>query len=65
MTQQNQDKYLRVGGVASKMNVSTSTVWHYSRMGLIKPIKLSERVTVWRESDINTFIASRIEAMAV
>jgi predicted DNA-binding transcriptional regulator AlpA len=28
------------------------------------PIKLSERVTVWKLSDIEAFIASRMEAVA-
>jgi predicted DNA-binding transcriptional regulator AlpA len=28
------------------------------------PIKLSERITVWKLSDIEAFVASRMEAVA-
>lgn len=46
-------KYQRVAQVAEKLGVSTSTVWRWVQDGrLPKPIKLSKRVTVWRESEV-------------
>jgi len=52
-------KLLRLPQVAEMLGVSKSTVWLYSRNGTLpKPIKLSPRVTVWRESDIQKLIES-------
>ena len=54
------DKLFRLQEVAEKLCVGKSTIWYYSKKGLLHPKKLSDRVTVWTESDINNFIASRI-----
>lgn len=52
-----QDKLLRVKEVAEKLSIGVTTVWLYAREGkLPKPTKISPRVTVWKESDINKFI---------
>lgn len=52
--------YIRDKEVAHSLSVSRSTVWHYVRKGLLKaPLKLSDRVSVWRKADIEAFIASR------
>jgi len=59
------DKLVRDIGVAEALHIGRSTVWHYVRIGkLPKPIKLSSRVSVWRESDIQAFIDSMMEAVA-
>lgn len=51
------DKLLRLPQVAEKLGVSKSTVWLYSRNGTLpKPTKLSPRVTVWKESDVQALI---------
>ena len=45
--------FLRVTQVAKKIGIGKSTVWLWVKENkLPKPIKLSPRVTVWRESDI-------------
>ena len=51
------DRLLRLPEVAEMLCVSKSTVWQYAREGqLPKAIKLSPRVSVWRESDVCGFI---------
>lgn len=51
--------------VAKMTSMSRASVWRLAKAGkLPAPIKLSERVTVWRLSDIEAFIASRMEAVA-
>ncbi len=51
------ERVLRVPKVAEKLSISVSTVWQYARQGKIpKPIKLSPRVSVWKESDIDAFL---------
>ena len=51
------EKLLRVGDVAEILGCSKSTVWMYARQGKIpKGNKLSERITVWRQADIQAFI---------
>lgn len=53
---------LRVTDVAKRLGVSRSTVWMYAREGkLPKGTKLSPRVTVWDEKDVEAFIEKRME----
>ena len=53
------DKLLRLPQVAEMLGVSKSSVWLYARQGKIpKATKLSARVSVWKESDIQAFIDS-------
>ncbi|SFV71595.1 hypothetical protein MNB_SV-13-1489 [hydrothermal vent metagenome] len=56
-----QDKLFRVKEVAEYLAIGKSTAWYLSKKGLLHPIKLSERVTVWKQSDLDAFIASRID----
>lgn len=53
---------LRVDSVAKLMACSKSQVWYLTKQGDLKSIKLSERITVWHQSDIEDFIASKIGA---
>jgi len=53
------DKLLRLREVAKYLKIGNSTVWYYCKKGLLRPIKLSSRVTVWKQSDLDAFIASR------
>ncbi len=53
------DKLLRLGQVADMLGVGKSTVWLYARQGKIpKATKLSKRISVWKQSDIQAFIES-------
>ena len=55
---------MRAKEVAEYLGIALSTVWLYAKQGLLKPINLSPRVTVFRKSDIDGFIASRIDEVA-
>ena len=49
--------YIRVSLLASMLGISESTVWRWANEGkLPKPIKLSKRVTVWREDEVKEAI---------
>lgn len=62
-TQQKQPcNYLRAWQVAQLLSCGESTVWMYSRQGLITPIRLSPKVTVWSEEEIRGFVQSRMIA---
>jgi predicted DNA-binding transcriptional regulator AlpA len=59
------NQYLRDKQVAEMLTIGRSSVWRMAKEGkLPAPIKLSERVTVWKLSDIEAFIASRMTAVA-
>lgn len=54
--------FLRIKDVMKKTGLAKSTIWLWIKEGKIpKPIKLSERVTVWKESDIDDWIESKID----
>jgi prophage regulatory protein len=58
-------QYLRDKDVAEMLSIGRSSVWRMAKEGkLPAPFKLSERVTVWKLSDIEAFVASRMEAVA-
>jgi predicted DNA-binding transcriptional regulator AlpA len=48
-----QTKNMRAKEVSKYLDIGLSTVWLYAKKGLLKPIKLSERVTVFKKSDID------------
>ena len=57
------DKLLRLPQVAEMLSVSKSTVWLYAREGkLPKATKLSPRVSVWKQSDVQALIEKAQEA---
>lgn len=60
--QQRSCSFLRVRQVAQLLSCGESTVWMYSRQGLITPIRLSPKVTVWSEEEIRGFVQSRMIA---
>ncbi len=57
-TQIPQTGFLRLPQVLALIPVGKSTWWEGCKTGKFpKPIKLSERTTVWRVEDINAYIA--------
>ena len=51
------DKLLRIPQVMELTGLAKSTVWLWVKEGkLPKPIKLSPRVSVWKESELMAFI---------
>ena len=52
-------RLLRDKHAAAKLSISRSTWWLGVKQGRFPaPLKLGEKTTVWRESDIDQFIAS-------
>lgn len=51
---------MRVKQTAQYMGIGVSSVWLYTKQGKIKAIKLSDRVTVWAKSELDSFITSRM-----
>lgn len=46
---------------AKYLSCGVSTIWLYAKQGKIKPIKLSDRVTIFRKDDLDAFINSSVE----
>ena len=55
-------EYLRAKQAAQYMGIATSTLWLFTKQNKLKSIKLSERVTIWAKTELDTFIASRAGA---
>ena len=43
------------------LGVGLSTLWLYVKQGKLKPIKLSDRVTIFKKDDLDSFIDSKKE----
>ncbi|MDD5211705.1 MAG: helix-turn-helix domain-containing protein [Sulfuricurvum sp.] len=54
---------LRCEEASQYLSVAVSTLWLYCRQGKIHPVKLSKRVTIFKKSDLDAFIASMSEAV--
>ena len=52
----NQETMMRAKEVKKYLGIGLSTVWHYAKVGKLTPIRLSERVTVFRKSEVNALI---------
>ena len=57
VTPQAPDKLLRTPSAAEALGVSKSTIWRYARDGKLTAVKLSDRVTGFRQSEIQALIA--------
>lgn len=51
------DRLLRVPEAAATLGVSRSTIWRFAKMGKLHPVKISERVTGFRSSELQAIIA--------
>jgi len=52
-------RFIRIPDVIKKTGLAKSTIWLWVKEGRFpKPIKLSPRVTVWEEADINKWMNS-------
>ena len=59
----NTEEFYKVGELAKKFKVSTSSIWGWVRLGYMpKPIKLTPRCTVWLAIEIDAWFASRVAA---
>ena len=54
------EKYLRVKEAAELIGVGKSTIWLYAKRGEITSYKLSEKVTVFKQSELLAWVESRL-----
>lgn len=53
---------LRINDVVKKTSIGKSTIWVWVKDGKFpKPIKLSERISAWKESDIDEWVKGKID----
>jgi len=52
---------LRAKEASNYLGVGLSTVWLYAKQGKITPIKLSQRVTIFKKEDLDNFINKNVE----
>lgn len=60
-----EEKYLRAKQVSEMLSIGVSTVWYWSKNGILKPIKLTDKVTIWKKSDIVKMIESRTKTSVI
>lgn len=54
---------LRVSALAPRLGISKNQIWRLVRQGKFpKPIKLSEKVTVWKADDVLAWLDSKQQA---
>ena len=62
LTSERKMRFIKMKEVMAKTGIARSTVWYMVKNGTLpKPRKLSPRVTVWVESEIDEFIKNIIE----
>ncbi len=61
-----QERLLRAGDIVGKngqlgiLPISKSTLWSWVARGVFpRPVKLGDRVTCWRETDVDDFIEKK------
>ena len=55
-----QKSYIRDYDVAKKLGIGKSTVWYLLKEGnFVKPIKLSQSITIWDEAEIDQWISEK------
>ncbi len=56
------EKFLRLKQVIEIIGVSKATIWRWVNDGTFpKPIKISAMVTVWKNSDIEAYMANAVQ----
>ena len=49
---------LRSKDAAALLGISQSTLWRWSKNGLLHPIRIGQRVTVWKRSELEELLNS-------
>ena len=58
------EEHLRPKEAHKYLGIGLSTLWLYIKQDKIKAIKLSDRVTILKKSDLDAFILSCIDEVA-
>jgi predicted DNA-binding transcriptional regulator AlpA len=59
-----QPEYIRAKEVARRLKVSLPTVWNWSRQGILHPIKLGTKITVYLAADVDRLYRPREDTAA-
>jgi len=51
----------RAKEASTYLSCGLSTIWLYAKQGKITPIKLSDRVTIFKKEDLDNFINRKME----
>lgn len=52
---------MRAKEAAKYLGCGLSTIWLYAKQGKITPIKLSDRVTIFKKEDLDRFVNAAIQ----
>lgn len=52
---------MRAKDASIYLSVGLSTIWLYVKQGKLTPIKLSDRVTIFKKADLDRFINANVE----
>jgi len=55
-----QPKRLRAKEIAQQNSVTITTVWNYSKRGLLTPIKISDRVTLFDAKEVEALFSGKV-----
>jgi prophage regulatory protein len=63
MQSNREERFIRLPEVVRRVGISRSSVWLWVRQGRFpRPVRVGPRVTCWRESEVDRWIAERVEA---
>ncbi len=52
---------MRVKQIASEFGVAPSTVWNYSKNGILTPIKITKGITIFERREVEALFCSKIK----
>ena len=52
---------MRAKEASKYLSIGLSTLWLYAKQGKLHPIKLSDRVTIFKKEDLDNFINANAE----
>ena len=55
-------QHLRPKEAHKYLGIGLSTLWKYAKQKKLNPIKLSDRVTIFKKDDLDNFVTQQIEA---
>jgi MerR HTH family regulatory protein len=63
MPKQKKEKLLRRSRAAELLGLCPTTLRRYERSGILTPVKLNSRLTLYKEADILNLIAGEVETV--
>ncbi len=57
MSENLQKEHFRAKEAATYLGIGLSTVWLFVKQGKLHPVKLTDRVTIFKKSDLDRFVS--------